>query len=110
MLADLGRLSYDAPALSEADIDDAIEFGQVPADEQDEMMDDEPVGDDQFEAMIAFFEEYQSANPAPPSDVMSDDDYDDIFAELISQQATAQDRAPQETAGPDSQVMDTDMS
>ncbi|KAM0344620.1 hypothetical protein ACHAPU_007394 [Fusarium lateritium] len=84
-LADRGQLSHDAPDITEADIEEAMTFypdhPSIP--EDDEMMDEE----DQLEAMFASYEEHQTtSSERPPSPTLSDEDYDDVFAELIAQE------------------------
>ncbi|KAH6968739.1 hypothetical protein HG530_006313 [Fusarium avenaceum] len=84
-LADRGQLSHDAPDITEADIEEAMTFhhDHPPIPEDDEMMDEE----DQLEAMFASYEEQQTALlQRRPSPTLSDEDYDDIFAELIAQE------------------------
>ncbi|KAM5352326.1 hypothetical protein ACJ41O_005049 [Fusarium nematophilum] len=80
-----GQLSHDAPQFSEADIEDAMAFqqeqSQIP--EEDELMMDE---DEQLEAMLASLEEQQTTSQRLPSPTLSDEDYDDVFAELIAQE------------------------
>lgn len=86
-LADRSQLSYDAPSFSEADIDDAMAFSQDNDDprDDDDMIVDEPREDEELEALFASYEQQQQA-PRPPSPTMSDEEYDDIFAELLSQE------------------------
>lgn len=61
-----------------------------PQDDDDMMLDDIPEEDD-FEAMFATYEEQRSVESRrPPSLSLSDEDYDDIFAELISQEESQQ--------------------
>ncbi|KAH7193129.1 uncharacterized protein B0J16DRAFT_71566 [Fusarium flagelliforme] len=85
-LADRGQLSHDAPEITEADIEEAMTFHQehpsIP--EEDEMVMDE---EEQLEAMLASYEE-QHMTPLQrvPSPALSDEDYDDVFAELIAQE------------------------
>ncbi|KAF5673316.1 hypothetical protein FHETE_3440 [Fusarium heterosporum] len=84
-LADLGQLSHDAPDITEADIEEAMSFypDHPSTPEDDEMMDEEG----QLEAMFASYEEQQTASSQrPPSPTLSDEDYDDVFAELIAQE------------------------
>ncbi|KAK7433101.1 hypothetical protein QQZ08_000030 [Neonectria magnoliae] len=87
-LANQGQLSYDAPEFSEADIEDAMTFQQeefqIP--EEDEMMVDDAMEDQELEAMLASYQEQHPASMQRPPSTISDDDYDDIFAELISQE------------------------
>ena len=88
-LADRGQLSHDAPDMTEADIEEAMTFhhDHPPIPEDDEMMDEE----DQLEAMFASYEEQQTASTQRlPSPALSDEDYDDVFAELIAQEQSQQ--------------------
>lgn len=55
----------------------------------DMMMDEPPDEDDDVEAIVASYQEQASPAPRPSSPVMSDPDYDDIFAELIAQEKGA---------------------
>lgn len=89
-LADRGQLSHDAPDITEADIEDAMTFYQeqppIPEQDEDETMMDE---EEQLEAMFASYEEQQqqmASSQRPPSPPLSDEDYDDVFAELIAQE------------------------
>ncbi|KAI8672548.1 hypothetical protein NCS56_00718000 [Fusarium sp. Ph1] len=89
-LADRGQLARDAPEFTDADIEDAMAFQQeetqIP--EDDDMMMDE---DDQLEAMLASYQDQTStSSQRPPSPALSDEDYDDIFAELIAQEQSQQ--------------------
>ncbi|POR32617.1 Uncharacterized protein TPAR_07197 [Tolypocladium paradoxum] len=94
-LANLGRLTHDAPDFSEADIEDAMAFSreaqQAPA--EDEAMSDSHGEDKELEALVASYEEQQLApTQRPPSPTLSDEEYDDIFAELMSQEQVPQNR------------------
>ena len=85
-LADRGQLSHDAPEITEADIEEATTFYQehpsIP--EEDEMVMDE---EEQLKAMLASYEEQHTAPlQRVPSPALSDEDYDDVFAELIAQE------------------------
>ncbi|OAA57681.1 hypothetical protein ISF_06922 [Cordyceps fumosorosea ARSEF 2679] len=100
-IADMDRLSHDAPELSEADIEDASSFqpemkawqyGDVDEDmdaDADGMV-DEYAQDAELEAMFASYQQQhqqqQVRSPAtrPISPSLSDDEYDDIFEELLS--------------------------
>lgn len=63
----------------------------------DERAVDATADDDELEAMLASYEEQQLASPPrPASPTASDEEYDDIFAELISQEQ------PQPAACPNS--------
>ncbi|CAM1500937.1 Fc.00g100990.m01.CDS01 [Cosmosporella sp. VM-42] len=92
-LAHQGNLSHDAPEFSEADIEDALAYQQEqsqPTNEDEMMLDDVPE-EDELEAMIASYEEAHSGSTLrPPSPSVSDEEYDDIFAELISQEQSRQ--------------------
>lgn len=96
-LADRGQLSHDAPDITEADIEDAMTFYQeqppIPEQDEDETMMDE---EEQLEAMLASYEEQQQqmASQRPPSPPLSDEDYDDVFAELIAQEQFKQNKPP----------------
>lgn len=50
------------------------------------MMDEE----EQLEAMLASYEEQQMSSQRPPSPTLSEEDYDDVFAELIAQEQAQQ--------------------
>ncbi|KAL7936928.1 hypothetical protein V8C35DRAFT_332193 [Trichoderma chlorosporum] len=86
-LANVGRLSYDAPSFSEADIEDAMAFSQEAEQSQ---MDDDSVPEElvQEEYMLTSYEEEAMAHQGSrlPTLVEENDEYDDIFAELISQE------------------------
>lgn len=99
-LASLGRLSHDAPAISDADIEDATVFGPESAHppDQDAMMVDGQREDDELEALAATHERqsaFDQRQPSPAS--LSDDEYEEIFAELISQEqpSAVHSRTPQ---------------
>ena len=89
-LEGLSQLAYDAPEVSEGDIEDAMMLPQEkppgPSDD-DSTMEEPPDEEDDIEAMIASYEERTAQiSQGPQSPPMSDDDYDDIFAELIAQE------------------------
>ncbi|KAG8677002.1 hypothetical protein FPOAC2_03119 [Fusarium poae] len=89
-LADRGQLLHDAPEVTEADIEEAMTFyqEQPPIPEEDEMMMDE---EEQLEAMLASYEEQQMiSSQRPLSPTLSEEDYDDVFAELIAQEQAQQ--------------------
>ncbi|KAF4455646.1 hypothetical protein F53441_2045 [Fusarium austroafricanum] len=91
-LADRGQLSRDAPDITEADIEEAMTFHQehppIPEEEDDAMMMDE---EEQLEAMLASYEEQQVASSQRQTSLtLSDEDYDDVFAELIAQEQSQQ--------------------
>ncbi|KAK2609255.1 hypothetical protein QQS21_002189 [Conoideocrella luteorostrata] len=87
LLADLGRLAHDAPALSDTDLEDAMAFREeqkLP--EDDDMLDGLPE-DEEIEAIVASYEDQRSrSDQPPPSPTLSDEEYDDAFAELIAQE------------------------
>ena len=85
----MSQLSYDAPEFTDADIEDAVEFQPEtpqPIEDDDEIIMDDAEGRD-FEEMMAAFDQ-DSARP--PSPALSDEEYDAIFAELISQEQEQQ--------------------
>lgn len=73
--------------MSDADIEDAASFQQhaTPEDEDDMMTDG---GEEaELEAMIAAYQNQQEpVDTHAPSPLASDDEYDEIFAELMSQE------------------------
>ncbi|KAF4595102.1 hypothetical protein GQ602_000715 [Ophiocordyceps camponoti-floridani] len=81
-LANIGRLSHDAPSLTEEDLADAMALNsdspQPSEEEEVDMMDESNREQRELEAMAASFEE-QDLVPT------SDDEYDEIFAELALQ-------------------------
>ncbi|PHH80140.1 hypothetical protein CDD80_2678 [Ophiocordyceps camponoti-rufipedis] len=85
-LANIGRLSHDAPSLTDADLADAMALHSDPPrpseEEEVDMMDESSREQRELEVMAASFEEKV---PVPTSD----DEYDEIFAELA-----LQDKAP----------------
>lgn len=91
-LADVGQLSRDAPSFSEADIENAMAYHEedIPQAEDtaddDAMIDDVPMDDD-LEAMVASYEQDRpvGSSQRPSSISLSDDEYDDIFDELMGQ-------------------------
>ncbi|KAF4344676.1 hypothetical protein FBEOM_1343 [Fusarium beomiforme] len=99
--ADRGQLSCDAPDTTEADIEDAMAFqhenSSILEKEEDETMMDE---EEQFEAMFASYEEQQMASSQrPPSPPLSDEDYDDVFAELLAQEQSRHNQNQMDTSG-----------
>lgn len=66
-----------------------MEFGndppQTPVDDDDMMEDDAP-RDEDIEAMLASYEQDAHTTYRPRSSSFSDDEYDDIFADLMSQE------------------------
>ena len=89
-------MAHDAPEFSEADIEDAMAFQQEQSQSQVEdeaMFDGDAMDQDELEAMLAY-EEKQPTTPHQPSSPSSmlDDDYDEIFAELIAQEQSFQQR------------------
>ena len=87
----MDNLSRDAPTVSEADIEDAMAHQEAPVEEQQFEMDDDPMLDDfaedELEARVASYEQGgQTSTPQrPPSLCLSDEEYDDLFAELAAQ-------------------------
>lgn len=85
-MAALGRLSHDAPAISDADIEDAAVFR--PQDHDEVMVDSHGEPEEPETPPAARRRTGPSAfdrrQPSPPS--FSDDEYDDIFAELVSRE------------------------
>lgn len=101
-LNDVGQLSHDAPEVSEADIEDAMAFhDEAPGNQQEDdvMTDGPPDDEDEMEAMIASYEEQQTAPPRPCSPAMSDEDYDNIFSELLAQEQPMQQDQPPSLVG-----------
>lgn len=95
----MNQLSRDAPSFTDADIDDAMAFTQEtyrPEDGDDMVMDDSKQ-DEELDAIFASYQEEQTAQP--PSPAMSDEEYDDIFAELISQEQNRQDHQQTSLSG-----------
>ncbi|PHH62318.1 hypothetical protein CDD81_7238 [Ophiocordyceps australis] len=85
-LTNLGRLMHDAPAFSEADIDHALAFEQeaaLPTPDEDEIMEDIVPEDKPVQVMLDSHEE------RPPSPSLPDE-YDEIFAELLSKEQLQQ--------------------
>lgn len=90
-LANVGRLSHDAPSFSDADIEDAATFSPEAAQSQmDEDMIPEELMDE--EQLLTSYEEEVMALQGSrlPTLAEEDDEYDDIFAELISQEQEQQ--------------------
>lgn len=52
--------------------------------------DDDFMEQDELEAILAYEEQQQTNPPRPSSPSLSEDDYDEIFAELISQEQSSQ--------------------
>lgn len=85
----MDRLSHDAPEISEADIEDASSFQPdlLQPEEVDDAMVDEYADDAELEAMFAsYHQQPQTRSPTqqPISPTMSDDEYDEIFEELLA--------------------------
>ncbi|OAA45661.1 hypothetical protein NOR_03450 [Metarhizium rileyi] len=87
LLADIGRLSHDAPAFSDTDLEDAMAFQEEPTKNHD-LMDETYEETEEFEAMVASYEQQSQVDKRPPSPLPSpsDDEYDEVFAELIAQE------------------------
>ncbi|RFU72792.1 hypothetical protein TARUN_9473 [Trichoderma arundinaceum] len=87
-LANVGRLSHDAPSFSEADIEDAMAFSQENVHPQ---MDEDMIPEElvEEEHMLTSYEEEVMAHHGSrlPTLAEENDEYDDIFAELISQES-----------------------
>jgi len=90
-LANVGRLSHDAPSLSDADVEDAMAYSSQEAAQSsmDEDMIPEELAEE--ERMLTSYEEEVMAAQRPRLPQLStlaeeSDEYDDIFAELISQE------------------------
>ncbi|PON22564.1 hypothetical protein TGAM01_v208648 [Trichoderma gamsii] len=86
-LANVGRLSHDAPSFSDADIEDAATFSpETTQSQMDEDMIPEELMDE--EQLLTSYEEEVMAQQGSrlPALAEEDDEYDDIFAELISQE------------------------
>lgn len=98
----MGQLTFDAPVFTESDIEDAMAYqherSQGPEDD-DQMVDSPPDDDEDLEAMFASYQDQQlpstSEHPRVPSPTLSDDDYDDLFAELIASETTSRTRQSQ---------------
>ncbi|KAL7799072.1 hypothetical protein V8C37DRAFT_398906 [Trichoderma ceciliae] len=87
-LANVGRLSHDAPSFSEADIEDAMAFSQETTQPR---MDEDMIPEElvEEEHMLTSYEEEVLAHQGsrlPTLVEEENDEYDDIFAELISQE------------------------
>ncbi|KJZ79743.1 hypothetical protein HIM_01212 [Hirsutella minnesotensis 3608] len=99
-LANLGRLSYDAPAITEADIEDATTFQPEPEPpiDEDEMMVDDCGEEGGLDTSSVSREQQESAQrQRPPSPGLSDDEYDELFAELILKEQPSQTQSQQAT-------------
>ena len=85
-LADRDQLARDAPSITDADLEDAMTYGDesLPQRQEDDMMMDDGPDDDDLEAMVASYEQDGSMAQRPESPSFSDDDYDDIFADFMS--------------------------
>ena len=84
LLADIGRLSHDAPVFSDTDLEDAMMFREHGQD--DDMMDGGFPEEEALEAIVASYEQQSQSEQRPPSPTLSDEEYDDVFAELIAQE------------------------
>lgn len=94
-MTDRSQLQRDAPEFSESDIEDAMAYQREKSQPQDDdaIMMDTSMEDDELEAMLASYEEQQSRpSQQPPSPALSDQDYDEFFAELIAQENNQRDR------------------
>ena len=89
----MGHLSRDAPSFTEADIDDAIAFFQErPPPLEDEDMLDDILHEEELGAVFASYGEQRASGTRQPSSLAAIDEreYDELFAELISQDAQQQ--------------------
>ncbi|KHN95069.1 uncharacterized protein MAM_07118 [Metarhizium album ARSEF 1941] len=102
LLADIGRLSHDAPAVLETDLEDAMasqdnhkfqsshEDDHEPEDAMDVVCQEE----EELEVMVASYEQHSQLDQGPSSPVLSDEEYDDVFAELIAQEQACSQAPP----------------
>jgi hypothetical protein len=93
----MGQLTYDAPIFTDSDVDDAMAYEQEMArnsQHDEQMIESPPDEDEDLEAMFASYQVQQSPSAAPPvyvSSPSSNDEYDELFAELIANEgATGQ--------------------
>lgn len=84
-------MSHDAPSFSDADIEDAATFSPEMAQSQ---MDEDKIPEELMdeEQLLTSYEEEVMAQQGSrlPTLAEEDDEYDDIFAELISQEQEQQ--------------------
>lgn len=82
----MDRLSHDAPEISEADIEDASSFEPEGMEYEDDAVMEAHTEEDELESMLASYMQHQPQSPVvrPVSPSLSDDEYDDIFEELLS--------------------------
>ena len=101
-LASIGQLSYDAPIVSDADIEDAMAFEGGEEESQFPMLQEDLMDEDhELDEMIASYEQQQQPQNYQSEPHMSDDEYDDIFTELLAkEQSQSQQQIPSQ--------MDTD--
>lgn len=71
---------------SDTDLEDAMLFREDGQD--DDMMDDVFPEEEELEAIVASYEQQSQGDQRPPSPTLSDEEYDDVFAELIAQEQT----------------------
>lgn len=110
-LADRDQLARDAPTLTDADLEDAMTHDdeQILQDmEDDTMMDDGP-GDDDLDALLASYEQDASTLQRPKSPSYSDDEYDDIFQDLMSHEQSRPSQGSQPDAS-DAMQLSQDMA
>lgn len=92
----MGQLTFDAPTFSEYDIEDAMAYQHEMSQEaqDDDMTESPPEDDEDLDAMLASYQNQQQASSTQfsqdPSPTLSDDDYDDLFAELIAKETPSQ--------------------
>ncbi|KAL6700656.1 hypothetical protein J3F84DRAFT_358893 [Trichoderma pleuroticola] len=104
-LANVGRLSYDAPSFSEADIEDAMAFSQ---EAEQSLMDDDMIPEElvEEEHMLTSYEEEVLAHKRLqlPTLAEESDEYDDIFAELISKEGQFSQQQQQQSSQSSNQM------
>ncbi|KAM0251682.1 hypothetical protein ACHAQJ_008051 [Trichoderma viride] len=104
-LANVGRLSHDAPSFSDADIEDAMAFSPETAQSQ---MDEDMIPEElvEEEHMLTSYEEEVMANQGSRLPMLPEenDEYDDIFAELISQERQFSQQQQHQSSQPSNQM------
>lgn len=66
--------------------DEKLEHNDRHGNEHDDVTDEVCQEEEEFEAMIASYEQQSQLGQRPSSPLLSDEDYDDVFAELIAQE------------------------
>ncbi|KAL7918363.1 hypothetical protein ACQKWADRAFT_304250 [Trichoderma austrokoningii] len=105
-LANVGRLSHDAPSFSDVDIEDAATFSpEMATSQMDEDMIPEELMDEE-QLLSSYEEEIMAAQRGSrlPALAEEDDEYDDIFAELISQEREQQHSHQHQSPQPSNQM------